>query len=398
MPRIAQELGPLAVRRLGPGVHAVGGAPGLCLQVAGSGARSWILRVRHDGRRRNFGLGPFPAVSLAEAREAARAMLADLRAGRDPSVERKRRKGLTLAQAVPAFLAARGADLGGEGSRRDFARSLELHILPRLGGRQVAGITLQDIHGALAPLWRDRPDTGQRVRQRLERLFHWTIAAGHRAGQNPALWKGGLAELLPSPGRVHRKRPMPRLATADLPAWWAALGTGPHADCLRLIALTACRSGEARGADASEFDLEAAVWTIPAERMKRRKAHRVPLCGPAVALVRRLPGQGLIFPGMDPWSLKRAMWRAAGALRDPDSGERPVPHGLRASFSSWAAESGVAFELAEAALAHQIGTAVSRAYQRDDLLERRRPVMEAWAGFLTGRSEALRVVGASRAH
>ncbi|MGY6410568.1 MAG: phage integrase central domain-containing protein [Alkalilacustris sp.] len=146
------------------------------------------------------------------------ASLCDLRVGRDPVQERRRRAGLTLAQAVPLFLEARGADLGGEGSRRDFAQSLELHILPKLGERQVAGLTLADMHGALAATWRDKSDTGQRIGQRLERMCDWTIAAGHREAGNPATWSGGLAELLPAPGRVHRKRLMPRSRWRTCPA------------------------------------------------------------------------------------------------------------------------------------------------------------------------------------
>ena len=397
MPKRARELSPLEVRRLshsGRGavneLHAVGGVPGLSLQITSTGAKSWILRVRHEGRRRSFGLGSFPAVGLAEAREAARAMLADLRAGKDPAAERRRRAGLTLAKALPQFLDARGADLGTARNLEDWRRSLELHILPRLGDRQVSGITLADVHGALAPLWKDRPDLGKRVRQRLERVFDWCAAAGHREGENPARWRGGLAELLAAPGRLHQLRPMPRIAAADLPAWWAALGDGPADDCLRLIALTACRSGEARGARGEEFDLEAAVWTIPASRTKRRRVHRVALSRPAVELVVQCTTSGPLFPPMDAATITRRM-RAicAGRFADPDSGDVPVPHGLRASFSSWAAEAGVAFDVAEAALAHAVGDATSRAYRRGDLLDRRRPVMEAWAAALIGTGGAV---------
>ena len=256
-------------------------------------------------------------------------------------------------------------------------------------------ITLQDVHGALAPLWKESPDLAKRVRQRLERLMDWATAAGHREGENPAAWRGGLSELLAAPGRLHRVRPMPRIATADLPAWWASLGDGPADDVLRLVALTACRSGEARGAMAEEFDLDAATWTIPAARTKRRRVHRVALSAPAVELVRRLPSAGPLFPPMDAATITRRM-RAitVGRFLDPDSGEPAVVHGLRASFSSWCAEAGVAFDLAEAALANAVGNATARAYQRGDLLERRRPVMESWAGVLIGqRGEVLTLRG-----
>ena len=264
------------------------------------------------------------------------------------------------------------------------------------------------MRSVLAPLWGPKLETATKLRTRLEGVLEYAIAAGWRQGPNPAAWRGGLRPLLARPDAIRQTRHHPALAWEHVPAFLSALGreSGNAARALHLAVLTACRSGEVRGADWSEFVLEARLWSIPARRMKSGRDHRVPLSPPAIALLRSMlpedgakPPEGLLFPNIrsgKPFSdmallavVKRMDAAAAGGPGWRDSrGERVAPHGFRASFRSWCGDHGHDRDLAEMALAHTVGDETERAYARSDLLARRRTLMDAWGTHCAGEGAA----------
>jgi integrase len=265
---------------------------------------------------------------------------------------------------------------------------------------------MQDVLRVLKPIWIDKTETASRLRGRIEAVLSWATVSGHRSGDNPARWKGNLAELLPKPGKVAEKGNHPALALSDLTPWWNDLDKrdGMAALALRFAALTLARSGEVRGATWSEIDLQARLWVIPAGRMKAKKEHRVPLTDEAMALLQNLPrmegcdfvffaARGGMLSDMSISAVMRRMQEtevAAGRAGwlDPRSKRPAVPHGLRSTFRDWAAEQGFDRDLAEMALAHTVGSEVERAYRRTDLVVRRRALLEAWGRFLRGESAA----------
>ncbi len=423
MPKMAAELSAIEVKALRHAGKArnrlvsVGGVSGLLLQIARSGGRSWILRTIAGGKRRNIGLGGYPDVTLAQAREAARAAKAKIRDGIDPVAERRAKRaalaaeagrGLTFAEAVERALAAKLDAFSNEKHRDQWASTLKTYALPVLGKMRVDAIAVQDVLRVLQPIWTTKTETATRVRGRIEAVLSWATVSGHRAGDNPARWAGNLKELLPAPEKVAKAGNHPALSLEDLPRWMAALraAEGMGARAVEFAALTAARSGEVRGAVWAEVDLERALWTIPAERMKMGREHRVPLSREAVALLAALPrfaGSEFVFPAqrggaLSDMTLSGAMRRlhaaavaaagggdeAAGFL-DPRSKRPAVPHGLRSAFRDWVAErTTYAGEMAEVALAHRIASAVEAAYRRGDMVEKRRHMMQHWAEVLGG--------------
>ncbi|ABA78904.1 DUF4102 domain-containing protein [Rhodobacter sphaeroides] len=431
MPKKAREWGALDVKRAahpGDGAnvwHAVGGVAGLLLQITPTGAKSWLLRTTVAGTRRAMGLGSYPEVGLAEARERAREAKRKIAAGVDPIEERKatraalaaaQRRSLTFADAADKWIKAKLSDRP-EKSQKAVRATLTAYSFPEIGALTVQELTPQDVVRALNTIWTAKPDTATKMRGYLEAILSWATVSGYRTGDNPARWAGNLKELLPAPSVVAKGRAgnFPAVPVARLADWWEELGQreGMGATALRFAALTAARSGEVRGALWSEVDLDAALWVVPGARMKMGREHRVPLSGPAVALLRGLPrlaGTGdLIFPGprggiLSDMSVSAVMRRmqedaeteakmagrpvSAAGWRDTRTGRPAVPHGLRSSFRDWAAEVGYDRDMAEIALAHLVGSEVERAYRRSDMLERRRAMMERWADVLAGRSGA----------
>lgn len=422
MPRVAKELSPLEVKRLrhsgrgGNITFAVGGVSGLLLQITPNGGRTWLLRVQVGAKRREFGLGGYPDVTLAMARDRAREAKDKIRNGIDPVEERKaakaaltaaQRRGLPFADAVNRYLAAKLDAFKNAKHRQQWRNTLETYANPELGAMLVQEITVQDVLRVLEPIWQSKTETASRLRGRIEAVLSWATVAGHRTGDNPARWVGNLKELLPAPSKVAKESNHPALQIDDAPRWFAALrkrkGMGNRA--LEFAALTAARSQEVRGARWDEIDLEAALWIIPGERMKMDREHRVPLTKDAVALLKALPrfkDNPLIFPAprggeMSDMTLSVGMKRLHKA--DTDAGgtgyidrvsKRPaVPHGLRSTFRDWIAErTNYPGEMAEIALAHKVGNAVEAAYRRGDMVEKRGTMMEHWADFLTGRNRA----------
>jgi len=414
MPKKAQELGPLQVKRLAhPGgvgnvTFAVGGVDGLQLQITPTGARSWVLRMLVAGTRRNIGLGSYPTVTLAQARETARETRELVRQGIDPVAHKRatraalaaqHARGMTFTKAMEKFLAVKLAEFDNDKHRKQWRASLDAYAVPVLGAMLVDQIAVQDVRRALAPIWTDKTETASRLRGRIEAVLAWATVNGHRDGDNPARWRGNLDAILPKPGKVAKVDHHPALALADASDWFADLRgrDGMATRALEFMAMTAARSGEVRGATWAEVDLGAKVWTIPAERMKAKREHRVPLTAEAVALLKAMPRMKdcpYVFPAarggaLSDMALSACMRRInearEGGYLDRRSGRPAVPHGLRSTFRDWTAErTDYPRDMAEIALAHTVGSEVERAYRRSDMIEKRRQMMAAWGRFLRG--------------
>jgi integrase len=417
------------VRTAGPGKHHDGGGTGLFLRVDPNGGRFWIQRVTIHGKRREIGLGGFPVVGLADARKAALTNKQLAFAGGDPLAERRKtRETLTFAEAVERYLAAKLDEFRNDKHKKQWAATLDTYARPVLGDMPVQSIGVADVLRALQPIWASKTETASRLRGRIEAVLSWATVAGHREGPNPARWKGNLSELLPKATKVAKADNQPALALGDVSRFWVALGKrdGMAARALEFLTLTAARSGEVRGATWDEITFGArdktdltdltplatlattATWTIPASRMKAGREHRVALTAEAVAILQSLPrmeGSPFVFFAprggeLSDMTLSAVMRRMqdteekAGGLGfiDPRNKRPAVPHGLRSTFRQWAAERGYPRDMAEIALAHFIGSEVERAYQRSDMLERRRAMMADWAGFLRGEVMADNVV------
>ena len=376
----------LFVKRVtAPGKYGDGN--GLYLRVNDSGSKQWIQRLMVGGRRRELGLGGWPVVSLADAREAAMANRRAARQGEAPATGRRD------SRDIPVFSAAlvrRHAELSPGWSSDKFARQwLEMmrgHTRP-LSARRIDQISAEDVREVILAVWQDKPPTGRKLKQRLADLFSWAMASGWRA-DNPV---DVITPTLPRQGRTETH--YASVPYAGVPAAMrAVLSARARLQTrlgLGLVILTASRTGEVRGARAEEFDLEAGIWTIPAARMKTRKEHRVPLSGQAAGLVRaalsaQLPRDEVVFAGQKGQMLSDA---AFGAVMRR-LGLAGVPHGFRTSFKTWAQEQAVDDAVSEAVLAHTIRNKVEAAYARSDLFARRVPVMQAWADYVVG-SEGL---------
>jgi len=418
MPKVAAELTALDVKRLShPGgkqnvLFAVGGVPGLHLQITPGGGRSWVLRAKVGTLRRDIGLGGFPGVTLSQARDKAREARTKIEGGIDPVEERKaakaaliaaQRRGLTFEKAVEKCLATKLDAFKNAKHRQQWGNTLATYAIPELGKILVQDITTQDVLRVLQPLWLDKTETASRLRGRIEAVLSWATVAGHRTGDNPARWGSNLKELLPPPSKVAEEEHHPALSLDDAPRWFAALQTreGFGARALEFVALTALRSKEVRGATWNEIDMDKALWVIPAARMKMSREHRVPLSDHALALLAALPrleGNPLVFPAarggmLSDMTLSAAMKRmheAEVATGEPGfidrTSKRPaVPHGLRSTFRDWVSEhTTFPGDMAEVALAHKISNAVEAAYRRGDMVEKRRRMMADWADFMGG--------------
>jgi integrase len=402
MARIAKELGPLAVSRLtAPGLHAVGGVSGLYLQVLPPqmengkpvpGGRSWILRATIGGKRRDMGLGGFPSVTLAGARERARVARDKIDKGLDPIEERRAAKralladgakGVTFEDAASSYMAAHEKSWRNAKHREQWTNTLKGLAYPHIGKLAVRDIEVAHVLKVLEPVWHTRTETASRLRGRIELVLDWATARGYRDGLNPARWRGHLDKMLPNPTKLKPGGHMAALPVTDLGAFMERLRAvgGQGARALEFLILTAARSGEVRGAAWAEIDLKDKVWTIPAARMKAGREHRVPLSPAAVSLLEDLPrmaGTDLVFPsGRGGMLSDRTLLAALRRM-----GTDVTAHGFRSTFRDWCGEyTNFPREVAEAALAHSVGDATEQAYRRADALEKRRKLMDAWAKF-----------------
>jgi integrase len=401
MPKIAKELTALAVSKLRcTGLHAVGGAAGLGLKVMPSGSRAWVLRTVVAGKRREYGLGGFPTVTLASARERAKAMLDQLFEGIDPAETKKQAKSALAAQRARAvnfksiaeqYIAQHEASWKNAKHAAQWTSTLEAYAFPVCGHMVASDINTAIVLRILEPLWLKKTETASRLRGRIEAVLDYAAAKGLREGPNPARWKGNLALTLPAKRKVSPVEHHPAIPVEDMPKFFILLQQreGTSARALEFLTLTAVRSGEVRGALWSEIDLAKKVWTVPPERMKAKREHRVPLSTQAITLLKSLPSKrlgGLVFPGNKPKAKLSDMSLTAVMRR---MAVDAVPHGLRSSFRDWVGEE-TAFprEVAEMALAHAVGNAVEAAYRRGDLFEKRRSMMQDWATYLTKERSA----------
>ena len=371
-----------------PGRYGDGrGSGGLSLLVKhttrGRLAKSWAQRIHFDGRQRNLGLGSWPHVSLAEAREKCALNLAARRRGE--LLTGRKRTVPTFEEALEKVIAVHRAGwIDGGRQEKLWRASLRDHAMPKLGGRPVDRINTSDVMAVLLPIWNEKRVTARRVRQRIGAVMRWAVAQGYR-DDNPAGEAIGAA--LPKNGfRPQHHRALPYAEVAG--AIDQVRGSGAYAATVlafEFLVLTACRSGEVRGARWDEIDLEAREWRIPAERMKTGREHRVPLSTGALAVLRRArelaDGSGLVFAS----TRGRPLSEVAMPTMVRNLGIGAVPHGFRSSFRDWAAEcSDAPREVCELALAHVNTNAIEAAYRRTDLFERRRELMEQWAAFLAG--------------
>jgi integrase len=367
-----------------PGMY--GDGDGLYLRVGPSGGKSWVLRTVVFGRRRDLGIGSASLVTMAEARENAQRLRKVARAGGDPDTIRKRET-LTFDEAARRVHQSLLPTWRSERHGQIWLAGLTKHVFPVLGRRPIETIGTADVLRVLAPIWTTKYDTANRIKQRLAAIFDWAKGAGHYPHENPV---NGVTKALPRfrPQSVH----MAALEWQGLPAFASDLREreGLSARALEFLILTAARSGEVRGARWSE--ISGNVWTIPADRMKSGRLHRVPLSARALALLEGAKGldPNLVFPSPNndrQGNARRMSDTVFKALMDRMKRTGLTTHGFRSTFRDWCSESAHADrELAEAALSHSFGSKVERAYARSDLFERRQSLMESWARFAAGQA------------
>ena len=397
MPRKARELSALAVNRLREdGRHAVGGADGLHLRIAGA-SRAWVLRAKIGARRCDIGLGPFPEVTLTDARDAAIDLRRQIRRGIDPLGERKqarlksqaeRQPLITFRSCVEAYVEMNRAGWKNKKHAAQWSATLKNYAFPTIGETGIADVDTPAVLAVIQPIWTTKTETASRLRGRIEAVLDWARVQGFRDGDNPARWRGHLDKTLPPRRRVqgvnhHAALPYTKVA-ALIRELQARPGTSARA--LEFSILCASRSGEVRGALWDEFDLEAGLWTIPAVRMKANKEHRVPLAPQATQLLRDLPRfdkELHVFgaPRGGPLS-DMSLTAVLKRLGHIDI----TQHGFRSTFRDWAGETTpYAREVIEHALAHQLKDKAEAAYQRGDLLQKRAALMNDWADFCAGK-------------
>lgn len=370
---------------------------GLYLQVRGV-SKVWIHRYRFRGKSRWMGLGSYPDVTLSMARVAAQEGRRLLLAGIDPMVAREVAKqalanaearATTFKECATACIDSMKAGWKNAKHSAQWTATLDTHVYPHFGSTAVSQVDRDLVLKALTPLWTDKPETASRVRQRIEAVLDWAAVKGYRAAENPARWKGNLSKLLPRKSKVRPVKHFASMPYAQVPAYYAelvAIDSYP-ARLLRLTILTAKRTRETRLCEPHEIKL--GVWTIPPEKMKAGRELREPLTTQALAIIadqlaKRILGERYVFPGLkakfplsDMTMLKLLQTATKSKL---------TVHGFRSSFRMWAADHGYPQELAESALAHIVKDKTEAAYQRGDLLERRRTMMQAWADYVSGVS------------
>ena len=390
--RLIGKLTSLSVRQARRrGLYGDGG--GLFLQVSESGAKSWVFRFKKADRLRVMGLGPAHTITLAEARDRARECRKLRLDGIDPIEARRAEraqakldaaKAVTFAECADAYITAHKAGWRNPKHAAQWPATLATYVNPTFGELPVQAIDTALVTRVMEPIWTKKPETASRVRGRIESILDWATARGYRQGENPARWRGHLENLLPRRSKVRRVEHHAALPYSELSAFMLALRQqeGVAARALEFTILTAARTGEVIGARWEEINIAERLWSVPAERMKAGREHRVPLCGKALEIVEemRAIGGNFIFPGGKRGKPLSNMAMTM-LLRRMGHGDQTV-HGFRSTFRDWAAErTNFPAEVAEMALAHAVTDKVEAAYRRGDLFEKRRALAEAWAKF-----------------
>lgn len=424
MPKKNPELSAKQVRDLSTkGMHAVGGVSGLHLRINDNGAKSWILRyttgepvAANSGntylRRRDLGLGGFPDVGLGEAREAAREAKKLITQGIDPVEQRKTVRRQYMQSMVRAITFQAVAADTFDVKRQEFKNpkhaaqwisTLESYAFPIIGKMPIDEIGVADVLAVLKPIWTIKTETATRVRQRMATVFDHALATGSRTKTNPAAWKGCLEPLLPTPEKLKKRsgnanNHHPALPISEMQRFMQDIISreGNGARALEFAILTAARSGEVRFAVWDEIDIENKLWRLSAERMKAERAHIVPLCDQAIKLLQLLPRESkLIFPSSKSVELSGATLSAVmkrmhaddiekggSGYLDPVNDRTATPHGFRSTFKDWTRQNArFPDEWSELALAHVNNDQTRAAYARNELVEERALMMQAWSNF-----------------
>ncbi|MER9236594.1 integrase arm-type DNA-binding domain-containing protein [Mesorhizobium sp. M0622] len=404
MAKVVNKLSAVEVaKKSRPGTYGDGG--GLYLQVAKSTAKaanegevtkSWLFRFMLAGKARYMGLGDVNTFSLKEARKKARDARQKVTDGIDPIDERKEKKStlraedarrITFKQASERYIAAHKAGWKNAKHAEQWTNTLEKYAWPFIGDLPVGKVETAHIHQILDPIWNTKTETASRVRGRVESVLDWATVRGFRPkGDNPARWRGHLDKALPARAKVAKVQHHAAMPYADLPAFMTRLRAmdSISARALEFTIVSAVRTGEAIGATEGEIDFANKLWTIPAERMKSGRPHRVPLSDRAIEILKSVPREAdspYMFPGARKGKPLSNM-AMLELLRGMEGMEGLTVHGFRSTFRDWAAErSNFPREIAEAALAHVLSDKTEAAYQRGDMLEKRRRLMVAWAGY-----------------
>jgi integrase len=406
-PRRRREKSRLSNRRIetlkAPGFYADG--DNLYLDYKEPPSKNWVFRYKRDGWARDMGLGPWPLVSLAEARELALDARRKLRAGIDPIDEKRdarlaakleRAKAMTFKQCAEGYIGAHEKGWKNAKHAAQWPATLQSYAYPVFGDLPVAAVDTALVMKAIEPIWLTKTETASRTRGRIESILDWATTAGYRTGENPARWKGHLENLLAAKAKVAPVKNLAALPWAELPTFFLtelARQDGIGALALKFTILTAARTSEALYARWDEINLADKLWTIPAERMKAGREHRVPLAAPVLeilAILQRLPPSPFVFAANRRRPVSNMVMLMT--LRRMGRGDLTT-HGFRSSFSDWCAEkTSFPSEVREMALAHAVGNKVEAAYRRGDLFERRRQLMDAWAEFATSPAPAGEVV------
>ena len=381
------------------GKYADGG--GLYLQVSATGSKSWILR--YSGKRMlsksgkkyfkqtEMGLGSYPDIGLAEARSIATGHRKINSEGKDPKLTRdaerqkaQNNQAWTFDRCAEAYISTHAPSWRNRKHEQQWRNTLAQYASPVFGDLPVEEITTPLIMRVIEPIWLTKTETASRVRGRIERVLSWAIVNGYRPHPNPALWRGNLMALLPAPAKAAKPIHHPALPYQELGVFMQTLSehSSLNAKAMTFTILTACRTNEVLAASWDEIDFNAKTWTIPGERMKSERPHRVPLSKQALALLEQLPREsGWLFP-----SVKYGKHLSNIAMLNLLNRQLKRPdltvHGFRSTFRDWVAEqTNYQRELAESALAHVLGDKTEAAYQRGDMLEKRAELMQAWADF-----------------
>ena len=367
------------------GLHGDGGT--LYLAVAKGGSKSWVQRVTIDGKRRDIGLGGYPYVGLAAARQKAMENRTAIAAGRNPIAEKRRSSIPSFAVAARRTHAMLKPHWRNNKHADSWMQTLERHAFPALGGLSIDRIERADVLAVLTPIWGTRPETGRRVRQRIRAVLRWAWAHGFVTENVAGEAIDGALPAMPAVKAHLRALPYRDVAAALATVELSRASVSAKA-CLLFVVLTACRSGEARLAKWDEIHYETREWRIPGSRMKAGIEHRVPLSEAALAVLERACSlrdeSDLIFPSPTRPLRPMSDMTLTKVLRDTGLADRATVHGFRSSFRTWASEQTDApHAVMELSLAHTVGTAVEQAYARSDLLARRRKLMQQWADFLS---------------
>jgi integrase len=396
--RVIGKLTAIAVTRAKEAAY-YGDGGGLYLQVSKTGTKSWIFRYNRGGKERQMGLGPFHTVSLAQAREQARNCRSTLLTGNDPLELRRamklkdtleRAKSITFDYCAKAYIAAHRSSWRSAKHAAQWQSTMDAYASPLIGNLPVASIDTALIMKVLHPIWTEKTETATRVRSRIENILDWAAVHNFRTGENPARWRGHLDNLLADPNKVGRVVHHAALPWQDLGVFIKDLRTraGISPRAVEFAILTAARSGEVRGAKWSEIDFVTALWTVPAERMKAGREHRVPLSTDALTLLEAMPEAGeYVFPGKS--GNKPLSDMSLTAVLRRMGHQSTTVHGFRSTFRDWCAESpGNSFprEVCEHALAHSLPDKVEAAYRRGDLIDKRKVLMQTWADYCRGKN------------